>query len=148
MRWDDNAKHDLNVMKINHWKKQAESRNWWKRIIKQAKTHRVVAPKKKKTKKKKKEKKKTSRTKERKKERKKEETLLLPSSAQMSASARYTQIPSVCAVPQMWETKFHTNITQHTKLRFFTITPCMEQSKCNKYKRVTGQCMWLQSLDL
>jgi hypothetical protein len=44
MRWEDDVKHDLKVMKICHWKKQTESRNDWKQIIEQAKTHKEFHP--------------------------------------------------------------------------------------------------------
>jgi hypothetical protein len=46
--WEVDVKHDLKVTKICHWRKQATGRTEWRRILEQAKTHRVVAPKKKK----------------------------------------------------------------------------------------------------
>jgi hypothetical protein len=42
MRWEEYVKHHLKVMKINNWKKQTKSRNEWKRIIEQAKTHKEL----------------------------------------------------------------------------------------------------------
>jgi hypothetical protein len=42
MGWKVDVQHDLKVMKIYHWKKQAKIRNEWTRIIEQTETHRVV----------------------------------------------------------------------------------------------------------
>ena len=39
-----------------------------------------------------------------------------PSQAQISSSAPYSQTPSACVPPAMWETKFHTRIKQQATL--------------------------------
>jgi hypothetical protein len=43
VKWKDDVKQDLKIMIAYNWKKQAESRNEWKQIFEQAKTHRVLA---------------------------------------------------------------------------------------------------------
>jgi hypothetical protein len=39
LRWKENVRNDLKVMKVQNWKKLAQDRNKWKGIIEQAKTH-------------------------------------------------------------------------------------------------------------
>ena len=38
-RWKDDVETDLCAMKITEWKKKAEDKLIWKKIVKQAKTH-------------------------------------------------------------------------------------------------------------
>jgi hypothetical protein len=42
MRCKDDVKHELKVMKIRHWKKQAKSRNEWKWIIEQVRNQKEL----------------------------------------------------------------------------------------------------------
>jgi hypothetical protein len=39
LRWEEDVRNNLQVMKVQNWKKLAQDRNKWKRIIEQAKTH-------------------------------------------------------------------------------------------------------------
>jgi hypothetical protein len=39
LRWKEDVRNDLKVMKGQNWKKLAQSRNKWKGIIEEAKTH-------------------------------------------------------------------------------------------------------------
>jgi hypothetical protein len=39
LRWEEDVRGDLKVMKVLNWKKLAQDRNRWKGIIEQAKTH-------------------------------------------------------------------------------------------------------------
>jgi hypothetical protein len=42
LKWEDDVKQVSKVMKIYLWEKQAKSRNEWKRIIEQARTHKEL----------------------------------------------------------------------------------------------------------
>jgi hypothetical protein len=44
LRWKDDVRVDLGKMKIQNWSKMTMDRETWKRIVQQAKTHRVVVP--------------------------------------------------------------------------------------------------------
>jgi hypothetical protein len=39
LRWAEDVRNDLNVMKVQNWKKLSQDRNKWKGIIQQAKTN-------------------------------------------------------------------------------------------------------------
>ena len=43
-RWLDQVEEDLQKMKVRSWREKSKDRSLWSTIVKQAKTHRVVAP--------------------------------------------------------------------------------------------------------
>jgi hypothetical protein len=41
-RWDDDARNDTKIMKVNNWKDCAKDKNKWKSIVERAKTLTVL----------------------------------------------------------------------------------------------------------